>query len=401
MKIFTIAKKYSVFIQTDKPMYKPNDTVQYRIFVLDSELKPYLLIRKIRIEMFDGKGNIFKSIEKPETASEKDVTTQSSVPEDEDEKADSEEEKPFNTATEKMETTTRANKPRDKNIFRNNVFKDSFQIDVEPVLGIWGIRVKVNEDEEETTHKFEVKEYVLPRFEVFVGGKSHVTENEGVIRLVISANYTFGQFVKGQAEIKAEMFDSAILDKVQATFTKTVDIEQQQAVSFNIRNELQIPNTIRPIIANFTVTFREHSTRETQRSYKTVRVHHYDDFKLELFRDQKTFKPGYPYSIRAIVRKNDDSLVLDQGKSVELNLKFFLTHLKCTSKNDTNLANRLIETNKMATPKEGFATFDFIVPANATAISITASYLSAKASMNVTRFDSRTREYLFASFRNK
>ena len=40
-EIIVIPKKYSVFIQTDKAVYKPGDEVLYRILILDPDRKPY------------------------------------------------------------------------------------------------------------------------------------------------------------------------------------------------------------------------------------------------------------------------------------------------------------------------------------------------------------------------
>lgn len=51
-----IPKKHSVFIQTDKPVYKAGDDVLYRILVLNSEMKP-ATFENIEIEIFDGNGN--------------------------------------------------------------------------------------------------------------------------------------------------------------------------------------------------------------------------------------------------------------------------------------------------------------------------------------------------------
>lgn len=34
------AKSFSVFIQTDKAIYKPGDTVRFRVLVLDPNMKP-------------------------------------------------------------------------------------------------------------------------------------------------------------------------------------------------------------------------------------------------------------------------------------------------------------------------------------------------------------------------
>lgn len=39
--IITTTKRYSVFIQTDKFVYKPSDKIQFRILIVDNEKKPF------------------------------------------------------------------------------------------------------------------------------------------------------------------------------------------------------------------------------------------------------------------------------------------------------------------------------------------------------------------------
>lgn len=52
-------KKFSIFIQTDKAIYKPGDKIQFRVLVLDSSTKPYDTT-KIAVHINDGGQNRIK-----------------------------------------------------------------------------------------------------------------------------------------------------------------------------------------------------------------------------------------------------------------------------------------------------------------------------------------------------
>ena len=58
-EIIVIPKKYSVFIQTDKGVYKPGDEVLYRILILDLDSKPY--DGECIHAIYDAKGKLNKS----------------------------------------------------------------------------------------------------------------------------------------------------------------------------------------------------------------------------------------------------------------------------------------------------------------------------------------------------
>ncbi len=49
----TSTKAFSTLIQTDKPIYKPNDVVQYRILAIDYNVKP-VQPKDVTIQISDG-----------------------------------------------------------------------------------------------------------------------------------------------------------------------------------------------------------------------------------------------------------------------------------------------------------------------------------------------------------
>lgn len=131
-------KKHSVFVQTDKSIYKPADKVQFRVLVLDSNTKPFGA-SDVKVHITDGGQNRIKQY-------------------------------------------------ADVRLVKG-VYQNELQLSDSPVMGNWMIHVKVN-DGEEVTKSFEVAEYVLPKYEVIVDSDPHVTFKDGKIRATVRAKYT-------------------------------------------------------------------------------------------------------------------------------------------------------------------------------------------------------------------
>jgi CD109 antigen len=338
-----------VFIQTDKPLYKPGDKVKFRVLLIDSEMKAFK-VAKMKVELIDPFDNVVGEYEEDEEG--------------------------------KLEL---------------GVIKHEFEIATEPVHGLWGLRVTTSEEDDEenavvTDQKFEIKEYVLPRFEVLIENNHDVTQNEGVVRLTISGQYTFGEFVKGKAKITARVFDMKYPELVQHTTTKTVDIELKKLVEFNIINELKIVNEVRPYLVKFEVEFEEGLTTQKMTKTVEVRVHKTGEYSLELVPVEKRFKPGFPYKLKAIVRKFDGTLATDKFTPVKLKIDYHYKPSLC-SVLDRN-SRKTYEFNVEKNLKNGIADFDLNVAENTTAMAISASYQDVKRQLNVPRHEARSREYL-------
>lgn len=214
--IFMIPKRYSVFIQTDKPVYKPGDEVKFRILIVDLETKPYQL-KKLRIEVLDGLSNVVRVFDKDALKE-----------------------------------------------FENGVFVNKMDTSTDPITGAWKIRVTSNdisdvEDDKSkdvvTEQSFQVKEYALPRFEVIIDTNHDVTQSERFVKLKIYANYTFGEFAAGIVKVTAWVYDTKFMNKVHKTTIKTVECPFKKIVDFNIETDLDIFNEIRPYEVKFEVEF--------------------------------------------------------------------------------------------------------------------------------------------------
>ncbi|KAK2183567.1 hypothetical protein NP493_304g01028 [Ridgeia piscesae] len=146
-------KGVSVFIQTDKALYKPSQTVHFRAMAVYPDLKPYL--GKLDIELIDAEGNMIKQY--------KGVT----------------------------------------NPNHHGVITKQLQLSDQPVLGDW--KINVNALGVAQTKAFTVAEYVLPKFKVTIDAPSFFYFLNDVLNINIGAKYTYGKKVKGVAEITVQL----------------------------------------------------------------------------------------------------------------------------------------------------------------------------------------------------
>jgi CD109 antigen len=144
-----ISKSNPIFIETDKPIYKPGQTVHGRILLLSNNLKP--IEDFVELEIADAKGiKVFR---------------------------------------ETLET----------NGFGVATF--DLPLSAEPNLGTW--KIKAEAGESKSVVDIEVERYVLPKFEIETEiGKNWFLVSD-TIAGTVSANYFFGKSVDGSVEIEA------------------------------------------------------------------------------------------------------------------------------------------------------------------------------------------------------
>ncbi|XP_067934596.1 ovostatin-like isoform X3 [Watersipora subatra] len=150
MKIAILGRWYNTeitFIQTDKPIYKPGQLVRIRILTLDTRLRPSNdMIEIITIET------------------------------------------PSRVRVEQWNNLT----------VSNGMVQLEFQLHEEPDMGYYTIKMKRNGKDNQ--QRFEVKEYVLPKYEVTVEPPKYVTFQTERVVAKVCAKYTFGQPVLGVVE---------------------------------------------------------------------------------------------------------------------------------------------------------------------------------------------------------
>lgn len=350
--IHTIVKKYSVFIQTDRALYKPSDKVQFRIFVLNAETKPYQY-KKIQVRINDAVENtVYK---------------------------------------------------REFNYPPEFVIEDEHLITEDPFLGSWKISVQVDNEGQFTEFFFQVDEYVLPRFEAFIRTNQHVTFSELKIRLSIFGKYNFGEYVSGKAKLTIKIYDSKYKDKLQKEHHVVVaDILTPQLITIDFKRDLKIISAVRDLVAKVTVEFEEKLTGKIMYTNETITIRKEDSFKINVIRPHMKFKPGFPFFMTVVVRRPNGAIIEKSPSTpVFVMAEFFYSLPKCTLKNDKRVAINVLERNLQGQLEKGKVDFEMDVPKNTSAITITITYLSTKKVVNVMKFPTKSRDYLEAKVVDK
>jgi CD109 antigen len=167
----TIERNFLIFLETDKPIYKPGQTIRMRAFTLDAELKP--LAESLTIEIQDAKGiKIFRQ----ETQTDE-----------------------YGTATLELPIST------------------------EPNLGVW--KVTAASPQGQTELDVRVEEYVLPKYEVKVDLPKQWYLVDEEITGVITSEYSFGKPVVGDLEIRASCYVGVWEE--YATYNTAIDGEAE------------------------------------------------------------------------------------------------------------------------------------------------------------------------------
>ncbi|XP_049582718.1 alpha-2-macroglobulin-like [Syngnathus scovelli] len=148
-KVLIKVYKPMTFIQTDKPIYLPGQTVQFRVVSLDTKLRP-------AVQMYD--------------------TIEIQNPSD-------------------SRIGQWLNKTSDSAILQL-----SYPLNSEAREGVYQVIVSVGEDR--LYHSFKVEKYVLPKFETKINGPDEVAIVEDDITIEVCSKYTYGQPVPGSVKLK-------------------------------------------------------------------------------------------------------------------------------------------------------------------------------------------------------
>jgi CD109 antigen len=252
-----VAESYLVFVETDKPIYKPGQTINMRVLTLDGELKP--ITEPATVEVMDAKGI---------------------------------------------------------KIFRTEVNTDEYgmaglelPISSEPNLGVWKINVISAKSKNQLDVR--VEEYVLPKYEITVELPKEWFLVSEKIKGKIKAEYSFGKPVAGELKIEAVKYVGQW--QTYTTMNKAIDGE--------IEFELPAVGYVAGTPAGggqgnvqLNITVEEKSTGYIEETSRLLTVAQ-SSMNLQLIPESSTFKPGLPFSF-LIVTETPDNQPLDADVNV-------------------------------------------------------------------------------------
>ncbi|MDD5289455.1 MAG: alpha-2-macroglobulin family protein, partial [Dehalococcoidales bacterium] len=247
----TVEKSFLVFVETDKPIYKPGQTINMRVLTLDPELKP--VVEPATVEVLDAKGI---------------------------------------------------------KIFRTEVETDEYgmanlelPISDEPNLGVWKINVVTEKSRNQLDVR--VEEYVLPKYEVAVELPKEWFLVSEPIKGKIKAEYSFGKPVSGELKIEALKYVGQW--QTYTTFTKVINGE--------VEFELPAVGYVAGTPANggqgnvqLNITVEEKSTGYMEKTSRLLTVAQ-SSINLQLIPEGSVFKPGLPFSFLVVTETPDNKPV--------------------------------------------------------------------------------------------
>jgi CD109 antigen len=252
-----VERSFLVFLETDKPIYKPGQTINIRVLTLDAELKP--VSEPVTVEVLDAKGI---------------------------------------------------------KIFRSEVHSDEFgmanlelPISNEPNLGVW--KVTAITEKANTQLDVRVEKYVLPKYEIKAElSREWFLVNEP-IKGKISAEYSFGKLVSGELEIKASRYVGQWQE--YTTLTKSIDGQvefQLPAVGYvaGVPGASGMGNVI------LDITVREKATGYEEKTSRLLTVAQ-SATNLQIIPESIVFKPGLPFSFLLITETPGNDPVDAQVKT--------------------------------------------------------------------------------------
>ncbi|XP_049293398.1 CD109 antigen-like [Anopheles funestus] len=240
-----LGKSESGLIQINKPAFKPGDTVQFRVIVLDTELKPPSRVKTVHVTICDPQNNVVRQWASAE--------------------------------------------------LHVGVFENNLQISPTPMLGIWNISVQLD-GELLVSKTFEVKEYVLSSFDIEVVPTVIPLGEHQSLSLTITANYHVRKPVKGLAIVELYLEDDKLYQQ------KEFEIHGIRHVEMRFFRSLEMQDDQQDVRVK--TTFIEQSSNHTVVKESQITVYKYV-YSVELIKDISYFRPGLPFKCALQFRYHD------------------------------------------------------------------------------------------------
>uniref|UniRef100_A0A8U7NXK2 CD109 molecule n=1 Tax=Corvus moneduloides TaxID=1196302 RepID=A0A8U7NXK2_CORMO len=347
-----MSKSSSVFIQTDKSMYKPGQDVLFRIVTVYPDLKPYKVSLNIYIR--DPRRKLIQQW----LMEEGDL----------------------------------------------GVVSKKFQLSMNPPLGDWSIEVEVNGQVH--YQRFKVMEYVLPKFDVMITTPLYYSLRDDDVTGVVSARYTYGKPVKGTVTVTCL---SVSYWTNKRNITTTVEINGSVNVTCN---KLMLQNLnaeqswhqgdsdyIEPIEMIAVVT--ESLTGISQNS-STIIFPKQSDYFIEFLDYSRVIKPSLNFIATLKVSRSDSNqLTADERQNLvtitaqQSDLLFHHSSLSHLENEATEERNLTVHVLNYTVPENGVIDVEFPILSDTKTLRVQAEFLSSKTDIGVYDvFSSPSQTYL-------
>ena len=177
-------------VQTDKPIYKPQDKVRIRSLIVNENLRP-ILKDEFKLQIKSPQKLVVEEIRFPRA--------QDSINNRSRQQVGQQSEKLF--------------------------FDHLFEFPPEPMLGMWSVHLIHSDPMASDATNFEVREYVLPTFEIEFNSPKYILPTTENITGSITARYHYGKPVKGEVQFKFgyREFPTSLTKFVGRTQMKRID----------------------------------------------------------------------------------------------------------------------------------------------------------------------------------
>ncbi|GAB1607259.1 murinoglobulin-1-like isoform X1 [Argonauta hians] len=204
----------------------------------------------------------------------------------------------------------------------------NFQIAPQPVLGKW--KIKVTDGSKFTNFEFEVQKYVLPKFEVSIEGPSYLLVNTKTFDVKVCSHYSQGKEIEGKLECKLCIRTT---DEEGERPCATYNAEICGCHNFSV-NTSQVglslsKYSLKDAFLEITASVTDSETKMVVNStiYGPEIKNEY--VKLDLQFSQQYFKPGFTYYGKVIVSKPDNSIAA--GEAVEVTAVDFVNDIELSA----------------------------------------------------------------------